>query len=211
MDVESIIHWLQNLPPLGIYAVLWFVTYIENVFPPAPSDVLLLFIATLVGIGTIGHVPAIAVATLGSVMGFLTAFLIGRRVGRRAVESNKIPFVSVDSLRKVDSWFEKYGYWVIVANRFLAGTRAVISFFAGMTKLDLTRTTILCAISALAWNTTIIELGALLGNNWHKGEKILRQYGLVVTILLGGVILFFLVRWIIRKRRKASDGEGGTT
>ena len=37
MDVESIIQWLQSLPPLGIYAVLWFVTYIENVFPPSPS------------------------------------------------------------------------------------------------------------------------------------------------------------------------------
>jgi membrane protein DedA with SNARE-associated domain len=210
MDVESIIRWLQNLPPLGIYAVLWFVTYIENVFPPSPSDVVMLFIATLVGIGTIGHVPAIAVATLGSVMGFLTAFLVGRRVGRRAVESNKIPFVSVDSLRKVDSWFEKYGYWVIVANRFLAGTRAVISFFAGMTKLDLTKTTILCAISALAWNIIVIELGALLGNNWRKGQEILRQYGLVVTILLAAVILFFVVRWIIRRRRKSSSEESGT-
>ena len=94
---------------------------------------------------------------------------------------------------------------MIIANRFLAGTRAVISFFAGMTKLDLTMTTILCALSALAWNVAIIELGALLGNNWRKGEEILRQYGLVVTILLGAVILYFLVRWIIRRRRKGSE------
>lgn len=209
MDVDSIIRWLQDLPPLGIYAALWFTTYIENVFPPSPSDVVMLFIATLVGIGTIGHAPAIAVATLGSVMGFLTAFLIGRRLGRGMVESGKIPFISATSLHKVDGWFEKYGYWVIVVNRFLAGTRAVISFFAGMTKLDLTTTTILCAISALAWNIIVIELGAFLGDNWREGQEILKQYGLVVTILLGAVILFFLVRWLVRKRKgtKAKTGD----
>ena len=53
----------------------------------------------------------------------------------------------------------------------------------------------------------MIELGALLGNNWRKGQEILRQYGLVVSILLAAVILFFVVRWIIRRRRKAGNKE----
>ena len=82
MDVESIIEWLRGLPPAGIYVALWVTTYIENIFPPSPSDVVMLFIATLIGIGTIDLIPAIGIATLGSIMGFLTAFLIGRRFGR---------------------------------------------------------------------------------------------------------------------------------
>jgi len=204
MDVDSIIEWLRGLPPAGIYIALWFTTYIENVFPPSPSDVVMLFIATLIGVGTIGHIPAITIATLGSVMGFLTAFIIGRRYGRRLVESGKLPFITESSVTKVDSWFAKYGYWVIVANRFLAGTRAVISFFAGMSKLDLKKTTILAAASALAWNVAIIELGAFLGQNWQEGVGILRQYGLVVTIILGALILFMAVRWFIRRRRGTS-------
>ena len=198
-DVESIVAWLQGLPPLGLYVALFLTTYVENIFPPSPSDVVMLFIATLVGIGTIGHVPAIAIATAGSTAGFLTAFLLGRRFGRQWVESGKVPFVSRESLTKVDGWFDKYGYWVIVVNRFLAGTRAVVSFFAGMSRLDLLKTTIFCTISALAWNILIIELGAFLGNNWRQGEEILSKYGLVVTILFGAVLLFFLVRWIVRK------------
>jgi membrane protein DedA with SNARE-associated domain len=209
MDIESIIEWLRGLPPAGIYVAIWVTTYIENVFPPSPSDVVLLFIATLIGFGTIGHLPAIAIATLGSVMGFLTAFLIGRRLGRRMVESEKIPFITVRSLKKVDRWFDKYGYWVIVANRFLAGTRAVVSFFAGMTKLDLLRTTILSAISALAWNILVIELGAFLGSNWRQGQHILKQYGMVVTIVLAALIVYMVVRWLVR--RKKSNVEGRKT
>lgn len=204
-DVESIVQWLQGVPPTGLYVTLFVAAFIENLVPPAPSDVILLFIATLIGIGTIDHIPAIAIATAGSTTGFLTAFRLGRRYGRRWMESGKAPFLNHRSLAKVDRWFDRYGYWVIVANRFLSGTRAVISFFAGMSRLDLLRTTLLCFISALVWNTLVLELGAFLGSNWREGEKILARYGLAVTILLAAVILFFLIRWIMRRRRSSSE------
>ncbi len=207
MDIDSLIHWMQGLPPVAVYATLWFVCYIENIFPPSPSDVLMLFIATLIGMGTIGHIEAIWVATFGSVMGFLTAFVVGRQFGRKWVERGKLPFVSVDMLKKVDGWFAKYGYWVIVVNRFLTGTRAVISFFAGLSNLDFARTTILCTLSALAWNVLVIELGRFLGSNWRAGESILRKYEIVMSIVLGAIVLFFLVRWLIRRRRAAADSK----
>ena len=201
-NLESIVEWLQGMSPAGLYIALFVTTYVENIFPPSPSDALLLFIATLVGMGTIGHVPAIAVATVGSTLGFLTAFALGRRYGRRWIDSGKMPFVSKDSLAKVDRWFDKYGYWVIVVNRFLAGTRAVVSFFGGMSKPDLPRTTILCAISALAWNILIIELGAFLGKNWREGEAILSKYGWGVTAVIVGLILYFAIRWFINTKKK---------
>jgi membrane protein DedA with SNARE-associated domain len=201
-DIDSIIQWLQGLPPIGVYAFLWFTTYIENLFPPSPSDVVMLFIATLTGIGTIGFIPAVAVATLGSVMGFLTAFVLGRQFGRRITESGKLPFLTKDSLKKVDKWFSRYGYWVIVANRFLAGTRAVISFFAGMSNLEIATTTILCTVSALAWNALVIGVGKFLGANWRQGETLLRQYGLVVTILLVAIVLYFGIRWFINRKKE---------
>ncbi|MEP7220126.1 MAG: DedA family protein, partial [Bacteroidota bacterium] len=198
-----IIMWLGDLPPAGIYLALWGATYVENIFPPSPSDAIMLFIATLIGVGTIGFLPAIGVATAGSVMGFLTAFMIGRRYGRRLVETRKLPFVNEGSLTKVDRWFEKYGYWVIVGNRFLAGTRGVISFFAGMSQLDFRTTTILCTASALVWNGLIIWFGSVLGRNWRLGERIIMQYGMVVTIVLATVAVIFIIRALLR-RRKAS-------
>lgn len=205
IDIEAVIYWLQGLPPIGVYAALWFVCFIENVFPPSPSDVLMLFIATLIGFGTIDFFPAVGVATAGSVMGFITAFYLGRAYGRRLMEWGKLPFLNPESLRKVDRWFAKYGYWVIIVNRFLAGTRAVISFFAGMSKLQPLRTTILCTISALAWNVGVIWLGSFLGSNWEYGEKILDRYGIAVTILLAAIILFFVVKKLIKRRKESKQ------
>lgn len=206
-DVQSIIEWLQGLSPLGIYGALFFATYIENLVPPSPSDVVMLFIATLIGIGTINFVPALAVATVGSVSGFLTAFYLGRRFGRALTNSNRFPFITKKSVRKVDEWFDKYGYGVIVINRFMAGTRAVVSFFAGMSEMDVKRTTFFCTISALAWNSLVIWLGSFLGENWQKGEEILSRYGLVVSIIFGAIVLFFLIRWIVKRVRGTKEEE----
>lgn len=203
--IQEIIAWLGELPPWGVYLALWFSCYIENIFPPSPSDVVTLFIATLTGIGTIDLVPAIAIATLGSLMGFLTAFWIGRRYGRRLLESGKVPFLTSASVQKVDGWFDRWGYWVIVTNRFLAGTRAVISFFAGMSRLGVARTTLLCGVSALAWNGAIVVLGSFLGKNWEKGADILAHYGQTVTILLVCALVFLVLRRIIRHRQQRVD------
>ncbi len=203
-DIEAIIAWLQSLSPLGIYAALWFTTFIENLFPPSPSDVVMLFIATLIGLGTIGFIPALGVAAFGSVAGFLTAFYLGRRFGRAMTRSERFPFLTKQSLKKVDGWFDKYGYWVIVVNRFLAGTRAVVSFFAGMSEMNVGRTTLLCTLSALAWNGLILGLGSLVGSNWEKGAAILQRYGLIVTIVVGAAVLFMLIRGFVRKSRKKS-------
>jgi membrane protein DedA with SNARE-associated domain len=201
---ESIIQWLQGLPPLGVYAALFFTAYIENLFPPAPSDVVMLFIATLAGMGLIGIVPSIAIATAGSVSGFMTAFWIGRRFGRRLVESNRLPFITEKSLTKVDGWFERWGYGVVIANRFLAGTRAVISFFTGMSRLKFLPTTLLCVVSALAWNSLIIWLGSLLGANWRDGIVYVQRYGQVVVAVLVVLALVWGVRKFIRYRREVA-------
>src|SRR5688500_18268344 len=202
---ESIIQWLQDLPSLGVYAALFFTAYIENIFPPAPSDVVMLFIATLAGMGTISLVPAIGVATAGSVLGFMSAFWIGRRFGRRLIESNRLPFLNEKSLAKVDGWFDRWGYGVVVANRFLAGTRAVISFFTVMSQLGFFRTTMLCLVSALAWNSLIIWLGSLLGANWREGIVYLQRYGQVILVVLGLLVVYWLVRWYLRRRRAGSE------
>ena len=72
---------------------------------------------------------------MGSLAGFLTAFIIGWQFDKKLIHSGKIKFVNVQSIDKVETAFRKWGYYLIVANRFLPGTRAVISFFAGMSRL----------------------------------------------------------------------------
>ncbi|MBI2794103.1 MAG: DedA family protein [Ignavibacteria bacterium] len=198
--LESIIQTLSELPPAGIFIVTFLVAYIENLFPPSPSDLVLVFIGTLVGIGTVAFLPTAVAATFGSVAGFATAYWIGRKYGRTIIEKGWVPFITISLLEKVYRWFEKYHGLIIIGNRFLAGTRAVISFAAGITRLPFPRTAFYSALGAFAWNSLLIWMGMQVGTRWREIDKILSAYGWVAT----GLIVTIMIIFIIRKRRRRS-------
>ena len=193
-SLESLIHTLASLDPIWIYCSLFVIAYVENVFPPSPSDLIVVFGGYLVGLGRIDFSIALLVTTIGSTTGFLTMYKIGDWFGEAIVETKKLRFLPVESIHKVENWFRRYGYWIIVANRFLSGTRAVVSFFAGLSKLRLVRTTVLCAVSALAWNWMMLYAGSLLGKNWKSIALYLSTYSEIITGLLAAAIIVWAVR-----------------
>lgn len=204
MDVvEKTILWLQQLSPFGVMVAIFLIAYIENIFPPAPSDVLLVFAGTLIGIGTVGFVPSLITATLGSTLGFVTAYAAGRYFEKEVIEGRLSRWLPVDTFAKVETLFRKYGYGVIIANRFLAGTRAIVSFFAGMSRMSFVPTTLLCAVSATVWNILLLWLGKSLGGNWRQAGSYLATYSTVITVFLAVVAAIFLLRWLLKRRKAA--------
>ncbi len=192
--LETLIHWLQSLPPIGIVTTIFFIAYIENLFPPSPSDVLIVFGGTLVGIGTVSFPVMLFSATLGSVTGFITMFYIGKFFGDRILEEKKISFLPLELIHKAEEWFQKYGYGIIIANRFLSGTRAVISFFAGMSHLPISKTTLLCALSAGAWNAILLYAGMALGHRWVLVNEYLSRYGTIILVGVGIVAIGIIIK-----------------
>jgi membrane protein DedA with SNARE-associated domain len=202
--LEDIILRLGSLEPLLICSVVFAIAFIENIFPPSPSDVVVLFAGSLVGLGLVGFPFILLSATAGSCLGFVAAYKIGSWFGRNYLEAGRIKFLPVESLKKAEHWFGRYGYWIIVANRFLAGTRAVVSFFAGMSGLNLLKTTILCFVSALVWNTVLVSLGFTLGKNWQQIGFYLATYTKVVTLIILAGLLALIVWGLIKSKRGAS-------
>jgi membrane protein DedA with SNARE-associated domain len=130
-------------------------------------------------------------------------YKIGDWFGDHILEQGKIKFIPVEAVKKVEAWFNRYGYWIIIANRFLAGTRAVVSFFAGMSELNLLRTTILSFLSALVWNAILVSAGWYLGQHWEKIGFYLNTYSQIVTVILIVVVAIFVVRYFYRKNNGA--------
>jgi membrane protein DedA with SNARE-associated domain len=202
--MEQAISWLQSLPPLGVLALMFFIAYIENIFPPSPSDVILVFAGTLIGIGVVGFAPALVVATLGSTLGFMTAYVLGRYFEQHFVSGRYHRYLPVNAIHQVERLFNRFGYGVIVANRFLSGTRAIVSFFAGMSKMNLPVTTLLSAVSAAAWNSILLYLGVIFADNWRVAAQYLGLYSKIATVVFGAAIVILLL-WYFRKRRNAAN------
>ena len=196
--MEQLTSTLLSLSPTVALALVFFLAFVENLFPPSPSDIAIVAAGSLVGLGRLGFTETLLVATAGSTLGFLTMYKIGDWFGDHILERGKIRFLPVESIHKVEAWFRKYGYGIIIANRFLAGTRAVVSFFAGMSELKLLTTTVLCALSALIWNAVLVTGGYTLGRNWEKIGVFLSAYSQIVTAVVIIVVLFLVARFLFR-------------
>ena len=200
---EDILTQLSTFSPIWIYITLFLFAFLENIFPPSPSDVVLLIGGSIIATGSINFILTLIISTAGSMAGFLLKFYIGSTVDRRVIESGKYKYIPVDGIHNVEKWFRKYGYFVIVANRFLPGTRAVISFFAGISNLDIKKTTLLCGVSALAWNAIILYLGYVFGDNVEMIDSYITTYSNIVIAVTILIVMFLVARMIFRKRKAA--------
>jgi membrane protein DedA with SNARE-associated domain len=197
--LEDLIQYLQTLDPFLIYVAVFSIAFIENIFPPFPSDVVVVFAGSLIGIGQAGFAETLLLATAGSTLGFVVMYKIGDWFGDHILEQGKIKFIPVEAVKKIEAWFNHYGYWIIIVNRFMAGTRAVVSFFAGMSELNLLRTTILSFLSAFVWNAILVSTGWYLGRHWEKIGFYLNAYSQIVTAVIIIVVAIFVVKYFYRK------------
>jgi membrane protein DedA with SNARE-associated domain len=201
--VESLFQTIEAFNPIYIYIAVFLIAFVENIFPPSPSDVVIVFGGSLVGIGKIDFIGTLAIATLGSTLGFMTMFKIGEWFGESILEKNKLNFLPMENVHKLEGWFRRYGYGIIIANRFLSGTRAIVSFFAGMAKMIFFKTTVLCFLSALVWNFLLVYGGSILGENWRAIGIYLSTYSQIITSIIVVVVIFFIVRWFYKRQKAA--------
>ena len=199
--IEHILDFISGLSPFWIYVSLFAFAFIENVFPPSPSDLVVVIGGSLISTHALHFIPTLLVTTIGSVIGFMVLFFIGTQLDKKLIRAGKVKFIPTEGLEKVENWFSKYGYWIILANRFLPGTRSVISLFAGLSELNVKKTVILATISAFVWNSSIIYLGIIFGHNIEVVDNYLSTYSNVAVIITCTVILFLVLKYFWKKKK----------
>jgi membrane protein DedA with SNARE-associated domain len=199
--LQQIISYISTLDPALIYVVLFFFAFIENIFPPSPSDFVVIVGATLIANSTLGIIPILLLTSVGSALGFIVMYWVGEFLGVKLLRSGKFKFIKQESLDKADRFFHKYGYNIILINRFLPGTRAVVSFFSGVHRLKQMRTFIYAAVSSFVWNAILIFLGIQLGNNLELVDKYLSKYSQIILAVTTVIIIIVLIRFWIKKKK----------
>jgi len=200
--LEQFLETLISLDPIWVYVVVAAIAYIENIFPPFPSDVVLVAAGYLCATGRVEFWVVLVVATAGSFVGFVTMYKIGSWFGLKVIEAQRFKFLKLEKIHKVEAWFKQYGYFVVVVNRFLAGTRAVIAFFTGMSNLPFWKTTALAFISSLVWNAILLFAGKSLGSNWRAISPYLESYGKIVILISIIILLIVVGHGYFRKRNQ---------
>jgi len=200
------IDWAADfIDAIGLLGVAALVA-LENIFPPIPSELVLLLTGFNVSETRFGFVGAILFATIGSVVGAYFLYGIGRLLNEDRLEAFLAGIGRFVGLKKSDvhkgfQWFERHGTLVVLFGRLVPVVRSVVSIPAGADKMPLGRFTALTAFGSLVWNTIWISIGWGLGDQWKKagrwGDYI--QYGAIALIAIGLVVL------IARARRRSGS------
>ena len=200
--LQNFADWFQTLPPVGIYATLFFVAYVENLIPPFPGDVNVVIGGYLVGLGFIGFVPAVLVVSVGSALGFMTMYASGKMLGDAVEDPDRLRWIPKAPMQTVKKWLQRWGYGVVAVNRFLSGTRAVITLLAGASDLRPMLTALLAFLSSVAWYSLLIYAGYSVGANWESILPIMARYGRVIMGIMVAIVGVFVARWWFRTRNQ---------
>ena len=131
-------------------------------------------------------------------------FWIGSLLGRRFFIEKDYRFFKAKDIIRAEEWFRKYGYFLILLNRFFPGIRSVISIAGGISQLKVLKVTLLALVSSSVWNLIWIMLGYSIGTNWdivkEKMTRIMFSYNLAILTLIGLVVLILILRMMKKKR-----------
>ena len=191
----DIFTWIEALPPLMAYGIIFIVAYGENVVPPIPGDMVIVFGGYLAGIGQLNFFIVWILAIAGGVLGFMSMYAVGRRVGMAVYDPNRFKWLPKRYLEKTRAWVSRWGYGVVAANRFLSGARSVISLTVGMAKKNAFNTMLFSTVSAIAWTGLMVYGGYAIGENWQVVGEYIRVWGvLIVSLMVVGAVIFFVRR-----------------
>lgn len=179
-------------PRLG-FALLVGGTLVEYIFPPLPGDTVVVAGAALVAALDWPVWPVFVAVTLGSVAGSTLAWSFGMYAEKRRRARGDVPSGRVR--RTVDILvrrFERHGAWYLVLNRFMPGVRAFFFVAAGLAGLRLPVVVLWSSLSAALWNSALIGLGLLVGENIATLERLVLRYnvaaGTLVALVVGAAV-----------------------
>jgi membrane protein DedA with SNARE-associated domain len=203
--LDYFLDFLNSLPDFLIYFFLGLSAFVENVFPPIPGDTITAFGAFLVGTQRLNFMGVYSSTALGSLAGFMFLFWVGGVLGRRFFIAKDYWFFKAEDIIRAEEWYRKYGYFLVLLNRFFPGIRSVISIAGGISKLRAFKVAWLALISSCVWNLIWMTFGYMLGTNWETArDKIsyfLARYNYAILILLCLVVVCFLVKKMMKKSK----------
>jgi membrane protein DedA with SNARE-associated domain len=177
---------------------------IETVIPPIPSEAVLGAAGVLINDGRMSVLPTILWATVGSVVGALVLYWIGRALGPRRSHAflDRLPLVETADVDKTFEWFERHGRSAVFFGRMVPIVRSFVSVPAGVVKMPLPQFLLFTTAGSLIWNSVLIGLGVAAGD---FVEANLHYLDYVVAAVVVVVVVWFVHRKLAGRYRRPAD------
>lgn len=189
------------------YAGIFLAMFVEGVFTPIPSEMILPFAGFLSRDPASGlSAPAIVlVASVAAMLGSGGAYVLGLRLGRPFVlRYGRYLFLDASDLDRAERWFRRWGNaGVFLANCF-PGSRSIVAYPAGAGRMRVVPFLAATFLGALVWNSVLTGAGWYLGGAWIDFVNTFEYVDLVALV----VVLAGVGAYLWRAKRRADRRAG---
>ena len=188
--------WAEGIISTMGYPGLYIIMFLENIFPPLPSEVVLPLAGSLSVSGRFDLLWITVVGMFGSLTGAFVFYGLGMWLGEQRVRMlisrfGKYAMLTTDDLDKSLSWFKRYGDLVIFFGRMVPIVRSLISIPAGIASMSLMKFIPLTVVGTALWSFILALGGRLLGSQWRLIVDWINTYQILVEVLaLIAVVIF---------------------
>jgi membrane protein DedA with SNARE-associated domain len=205
--IQQVEKWYEE--NMNYFSITVLMT-IESSFIPFPSEVVIppaayiaskpdshLNIFLVVLFGTLG-------ALIGAFINYGLAIWLGRPIMYKIADSKfgKLMLLSSEKIQKAEKYFNDHGKTSTFVGRLIPGIRQLISLPAGLARMNLVSFTIYTALGAGIWNTILALLGYVAHGQADLIDKYSHELSYIILGILGLVIVFYAVKFIIKKAKK---------
>jgi membrane protein DedA with SNARE-associated domain len=178
-------------PWLG-YGAIFAAMFLENLFPPIPSELIMPLGGFYVQQGQLALLPVVVAGLLGTVLGALPWYGIGRLI---------------NELHRSRDWFAKYGTALVFWGRLVPGIRTLISVPAGIEMMPIAPFLLWTTAGSLIWTLLLTLAGLALGEGYTNVENWIEPVAKAVKLLLVLALAAGAVWLGLRIWKKRSDSH----
>jgi membrane protein DedA with SNARE-associated domain len=193
---DWIIHLVNDTGYWGV-ALLMF---LETVFPPVPSEVIMTVAGVSVARGHMTFTGVVASGTAGAMLGNYLWFWLAIKFGpdrlhRFADRYGRWLTLSWKEIERGDELFRTHGSIIVLFSRMLPTFRSLISIPAGVFGMSHRRFLVFSTIGTAGWSAALASAGYVLGSQFAEIEKILGPLSTAIIALIVLGYVWRLIRW----------------
>jgi membrane protein DedA with SNARE-associated domain len=186
--------WVIRLIEQAGYLGVGFLMFLETIFPPIPSEVIMPVAGVAAAKGKMSLGWVIASGTAGAMLGNMVWYLAARALGIIRMK----PFIERwgrwltiewDEIIRAERWFGTRGWLIVGVGRLLPTIRSIISVPAGLLRMRLSIFFLASTIGTAAWTALLAGSGYLLGAHYRDIDRIIGPLSnLIMALLVTGYV-----------------------
>ena len=195
--------WITSLIDRAGYAGIAFIMFLEGVFPPIPSWLVMPLAGFEASSGRFHPALVVLAGAAGSTIGAVIWYFIGGLIGVErlkhfAARHGHWLTLTPAQIDRADRWFDRHGAPAVLVARVVPIVRTFISVPAGVFAMDLRKFILFTAIGDALWCSLLVTAGYMLRAQYEHVRDYLSP---VATAVLAIVATTYVVRVIRRKGR----------